>query len=404
MANYYTEIPARVGPELVRDYPLSYRQIIHENPFETMIPEVHKGPPAFMAPTAYLSFAPGWVFRRARDVKAIFDDTTNFIKKGNTNYAGVIGEDWDVIPTELDPPRHTAVRRVLNPLFTPVKVNQLAAKVRESARSYISKFKDRGHCELVQEFATSYPVAIFLELLGLPQDGMDQFLKWEFALIHAAGIDERAAGVRAVKAYLMEAIESRRKHPTDDLISNALRLVIDGRKLTPIEVFGHCFNLYLGGLDTVTANIGLQFMHLATHIDQQRQLRNDRSLIPVAMNELFRAYSATSHFRICAKDIEIAGVEVKVGDKVLLANPVANRDPEEYDSPNEVRFDRIAQNLTFGSGVHNCLGRHLARREVQVALEEILSTLPEFHLEPAAKIPFRIGSVIHVAELPLVWH
>jgi cytochrome P450 len=399
----HPEIPAHVPPELVLDYPLASRRLIYENPYETIIPKLHEGPPVFMAPNAYLSYAPGWVIRRARDVRMVFDDNEHFIKKGNTNYAALIGEEWDVIPTELDPPRHTAVRRVLNPLFTPSKVAKLEVKVRECAREHIAKFKDRGHCDFAKEFAVPYPVSIFLDLLGLPHDRMAQFLAWEHSLMHAPGLEERAAGVHAVKAYLMQAIEERRKHPTDDLISNALRLVVDGQPLSPIEVFGHCFNLYLGGLDTVTASLSLHFMHLASHVDQQNQLRETPALIPEAMNELLRAYSATSHQRIVAKDVEIAGVTVKVGDKVLLSNPLANRDPERYDHPNEVRFDRGVQNLTFGSGIHSCLGRHLARREVQVALEEVLTALPEFRLDPDKKLPFRIGSVIHAAEVPIIW-
>jgi cytochrome P450 len=404
MSSHNAEIPAHVPPELVLDYPLASRRLIYENPYETIIPKLHEGPAVFMARNAYLSYAPGWVIRRARDVKAIFDDNEHFIKKGNTNYAALIGEDWDVIPTELDPPRHTAVRRVLNPLFTPNKVATLENKVRECAREQIARFKDRGHCDFAKEFAVPYPVSIFLDLLGLPQDGMEQFLAWEYSLMHAPELEDRAAGVLAVKAYLMEAIEDRRKRPTEDLISNALRLVVDGQPLSPIEVFGHCFNLYLGGLDTVTASLSLHFMHLATHIDQQNQLRKTPALIAGAMNELLRAYSATSHQRIVAKDIEIAGVTLKVGDKILLSNPLANRDPEQYDNPNEVRFDRGVPNLTFGSGVHSCLGRHLARREVQVAIEEVLAALPEFRLDPDSKLPFRVGSVIHAAEVPIIWN
>src|SRR3546814_14490393 len=111
---------------------------------------------------------------------------------------------------------------------------------------------------------------------------MSEFLEWEWALNHAPDIYDRAAGVRAVKAYLLDAIKERRKRPTDDLISSALNLEVDGKKLSPIEVFGHCFNLYIGGLDTVSANTGLHFMHLATHPEQQQQLRDDPALIPKA--------------------------------------------------------------------------------------------------------------------------
>ncbi|MDB5686139.1 MAG: hypothetical protein JWR77_728, partial [Rhizorhabdus sp.] len=384
--NFYTEIPDHVPPELVHPYPLGARRTIYENPYETIIPKIHEGPAAFMAPDAYLSIAPGWVFRRSEDIKAIFMDTVNFVKKGNTNFAQMIGEDWDAIPTELDPPRHTAVRRALNPLFTPAKVGAFEGKVRQRAQEYIATFKDRGHCDFVTEFAVPYPVSIFLDLLGLPQEGMKQFLEWEYALIHAADMDDRAAGVRAVKAFLLDAIEERRKRPTDDLISNALNLVVDGEKLSPIEVFGHCFNLYIGGLDTVSANIGLHFMHLATHQDDQRQLRDNPRLIQKGMMEMLRAYAAVSSNRICANDVQVAGIRMMAGDKVLLPTPLAARDPEQYNDPNRIIFDRGASNITFGFGIHRCLGVYLAQREILFALEEMLSTIPQFRVADGFRI------------------
>ena len=397
-----TSIPAHVPEDRILDYPLAARRVIYDDPYE-MIAELHKRPAAYMAPNAFLGLSPGWVFRRSRDAKKIFSDTEHFMKKGSSNFAALIGEDWDSIPTELDPPRHTAWRRVLNSLFTPERVAALEVKVRQSARSYIEKFKDRGHCDFAREFSVPFPVSIFLDLLGLPHDRMEQFLAWEHSLIHSADFESRAVGVRAVKAYLLEAIEERRKNPTDDLISNTLRLKVDGRPVSSIEVFGHCFNLYLGGLDTVTSTIGLHFLHLARNVDQQNSLRSDPSKIPGAMNELLRAYASTSHHRTCAKEIEIGGVTLKPGDRVLLSNPLINRDPEEFDRPDEILFDREATNLTFGFGIHNCLGRHLARREVQVALEEVLAALPEFRIAPGAKIPYLVGAVIHAAEIPLVW-
>lgn len=402
--NYaYSEIPSHVPAELVRPFPLGVRRVIYENPYETLIPEINTGPPIFMSPDAYLGISPAWIVRRVRDIKTIFNDNENFIKKGNTNFARMIGEDWDVIPTEVDPPRHTALRRALNPLFTPATVGLFEHKVRARAQDYIATFKDRGHCDFAKEFAVPYPVSIFLDLLGLPVDRMSEFLEWEFALLHAPDVEDRAIGVRAVKNYLMEIIEDRSKRPTDDLISNALKLEVDGKKLSTMEVFGHCFNLYVGGLDTVSANCSLHFMHLATHQEHQAALRADNSLIPKAMIELLRAYSATGHQRICARDVEVAGVQMKAGDRVLVSMALAGRDPETYDNPNEVRFDRSAANLTFGWGIHRCLGVYLAQRELLFALEEMLSAIPQFRVAEGFKIPFRVGSVIQATSLQLEW-
>jgi cytochrome P450 len=403
MDQFSTAIPDHVPDHLLREYPLAARRVIYENPYDGMMQKVHEGPAIFMAPNAYMGVGPAWVVRRFADINSIFADNEHFIKKGNSGFSALIGETWDAIPTELDPPRHTEVRRVLNPLFTPGKVAQLEGKVRQRAQEYIARLKEKGSGDLALDFAVPYPVSIFLDLFGLPQEGMEKFLEWEYSLIHADRLEDRAAGVFAVKAYLMDVIEERRRNPTGDLISNALAITINGVPLTTIEVFGHCFNLYIGGLDTVTATISLHMHHLATHLDHQRQLRENPELIKTAMNELLRAYSPTVHNRICAQEYEIAGVRMMPGDKVVLVPPLGNRDPEHWDAPDEIRFDRVGQNLTFGSGVHNCLGRHLARREVQVALEEVLSALPEFHLAADREIPFRVGSVIHAAEVPIEW-
>lgn len=397
------EIPAHVPHDLVRPYAMSQRETIYENPYETIIPEIHRGPAIFMAPDAFLGQSPAWVLRRVEDIKTVFNDNDSFIKKGNTNFAKIIGEEWDVIPTELDPPRHTAVRRLLNPLFTPKTVGAFEHKVRRRAQEYIATFKDQGRCDFVRQFAVPYPVSIFLDLLGLPVERMEEFLEWEYALLHAREIEDRAVGVRAVKAYLLDAIEERRARPTDDLISNALTLEVDGEKLSTIEVFGHCFNLFIGGLDTVSANCGLHFMHLATHQDHQARLRADPALIPKAMMELLRAYGTTNHQRICAKDVEVNGVRMKAGDRVLISMSLASRDPEMYDEPNEIRFDRNASNLTFGWGIHRCLGVYLAQRELLFALEEMLATIPQFRVEEDFTIPYRVGSVIQASSLPLVW-
>lgn len=399
----YSAIPAHVPHDLVRPYAMSQRQTIYENPYETIIPALHEGPAVFMAPDAYLGVSPAWVLRRVKDIKAVFTDNESFIKKGNTAFARLIGEDWDVIPTELDPPRHTAIRKLLNPLFTPMTVGAFEHKVRRRAQEYIATFKDRDGCDFMKEFAVPYPVSIFLDLLGLPVDRMAEFLDWEYALLHAAELDDRAIGVRTVKAYLLEAIEERRKRPTDDLISNALTLEVDGKKLSTIEVFGHCFNLFIGSLDTVSANCGLHFLHLATHQEDQASLRADPALIPKAMLELLRAYGTTNHQRICVKDVVVGGVQMKAGDRVLVSMSLASRDPETYDAPNEIRFDRNASNVTFGWGIHRCLGVYLAQRELLFALEEMIATIPQFRLEKDFTVPFRVGSVIQASSIPLVW-
>jgi cytochrome P450 len=124
----------------------------------------------------------------------------------------------------------------------------------------------------------------------------------------------------------------------------------------------------------------------------------------MAMMEMLRAYAAVSVNRICANEIEFGGVKMKPGDKILLPTPLAGRDPEQYDQPNEIRFDRGATNITFGFGIHQCLGLYLAQREMLFALKEMLSSIPQFRLADGFQVPFRVGSIMQVASLELTWN
>jgi cytochrome P450 len=396
-------IPGHVPAEAVRDCRLFDRKTVYENPYETIIPAIHDGPSVFYTHQPFPGPVPGWVVRRNADLRAIYNDTENFYKQGNTRFAEMIGESWDAIPTELDPPRHTGFRNALNPIFSPRNMAALDGRVRERARHFIDKFRNDGGCNFVEQFAIPFPVTIFLDLLGLPQEEMAQYLVWEGHILHGTDQETRITSVRAVKTCLLEAIEQRRKNPTDDLISNALTLEVDGRKWTSEEVFGHCFNLYIGGLDTVTSNIGLHFHHLATHPEDQADLRAHPDKTIVAIEELLRAYAAVSTARICRNPYTLGGYTFMPGDYISMSTPLAGRDPEEYESPNEIRLDRKPTHVTLGYGIHRCLGQHLARRELQIAMQEFLSEIPTFGLKPGFKVPFYVGNIVHAEELQLVW-
>ena len=397
------ELPIHITPDLVRRYPLADRKETFENPFESMVPAVHEGPPIFYATNAFPGNGGAWIVRRGKDLRRLYSDTDNFSKKGFTQFAKNIGESWDIIPTELDPPRHTAFRSALNPNFSPKAMGALDNVVRARAKLYIDRIKDRGECDFIADFAVPFPVSIFLDLLGFPQEEMDQFLEWEHKLVHGSDLEERGNATREVKSYLLDAIAKREKNPTDDMISRTIQMEVEGRKWTAEEVFGHCMNLFLGGLDTVSTNIGLQFQHLATHPDDQQWLRDNPKRVTPAIEELLRAYGAVTTFRICTKAIELEGITIQPGDRVAMSTTLAGRDPDDFDGPNEIRFDRKPTHLTLGYGPHRCLGAHLARREMGIAMEEMLAAIPNFRLQENEKVPFWVGNIIHVRKLPICW-
>jgi cytochrome P450 len=403
-ATLRNNIPAHVPSHLVLPYELMDRRTIMTNPYEELIPQVHRGPAVFFAPDILGGSGPAWIVRRARDLRSVYADDGHFMKGGIENPAVISGENgWTPIPTGLNPPRHTGFRRVLNPLFSPKRMSELQAMISQRARELIAVFRDRGECDFIEDFAVAFPVSIFLDLLGLPQSEMKQFLAWEYQLLHTRDAGDRVRGVLAVKEYLLQAIEDRRKQPRGDLISDALDLEIDGRKWTAMEVFGYCYNLYVGGLDTVASNMGLHFHHLAIHPEQQAQLRANPELIPAAVEEFMRAYAAVTTLRHCYRDVEIDGVQIKAGDRVAMTTPLAGRDPEEYSDPQVVRFDRQPSHVSFGFGIHRCLGVHLARRELHIAIKEVLVALPPFEIRSGVRIPFFVGGVVHLETLPLTW-
>jgi cytochrome P450 len=396
-------IPPHIPRELVRDYPFQLGATCDDDPFATLVPRIHEGPEVFYTPYVYPGARPAWVFRRAKDLAAIYQDTEHFSNKGFAPFAALIGESWGSLPAETDPPMHGLYRAMVNPLFAPRKMLALEGRVREIARSYIAQFKDRGECEFMSELAFRFPIAVFLELMDLPMERVEEFLEWEMAMLHNADMQRMADAVRKVKAYLLGVIAERRAKPGDDFISFGIQAEIQGRKLTEDELFGFCFNLFIGGLDTVSTNMGLHFRHLAEHQDHQDELRADPAKIPAAVEELMRAYSAVTTFRTVIKPIVVHGVQLMPGDKVAMATTLANRDPEAFERPNEVLLDRNPRHITFATGPHRCVGAPLARRELVIAIEEFLAAIPSFRIKPGVRIRTGIGLMIEPETVPLVW-
>ncbi len=397
-------LPAHVPPELAVTLPLFSRKVVHENPQETLIPQMHAElPPLCYVTNIFPGDHPGWLLKNAEDVQAILRDADNFTKNGMGKWAQNIGENWLVIPTETDPPIHADYRKALNGHFSPQKMFALKDQVRDRARTLIAAFKDKGECDFIADFSERFPVNIVLDLLGLPQDRMQEFLKWEKEMLHTNDWEVRGNAIRQVKTYLMEEIAARREQPRDDYISKVLDFEVQGRKWNEDEVFGHCFNLYIGGLDTVTSLLGNIFNYLASHPEQQDSLRRNPSQIVLAVEEFLRAFAVVTAFRIATREIEMYGQTIMPGEYVTFCSPLISRDPAFYPNPQEVRFDRKAPHMALGSGIHKCLGMHLARLELQIAVEEFVTTLPAFRIKDGFQVPYFLGNILHIPDLHLQW-
>jgi len=401
-AGLANSVPDHVPADLVRPFPFIFGSSTKSNPFEDFVPAVHEGPEVIYAPLSYPGGGSTWVPRCMSDLRAIYLDTEHFSSKDFSPFALITGGTWANTPAELDPPEHGGFRQLVNPLFTPKAMAALDDKIRLYAGEYIESFRQAGHCDFVRDFALKFPIKVFMELMGLPLDRVDQFLAWEHMLIRSTTIEDIAQGTRNVVAYLTEALEERRRNPANDLLTWTTTALKDGRPLTQDEQIGFSFNLFIGGLDTVTTNIANQTWHLARHPEHRKLLRENPALIPNAIEEFMRAYGAVTTFRTCVKETTVRGVTLKPGDKVSMSTTLAGRDPAEFDNPGEVRLDRKPRHTGFGFGIHTCIGMHLARREMRIAMEELLARIPDFSIAPGHEMEFHLG-VIQPVALPLVW-
>lgn len=396
--------PDHVPDALVRPaFPLIFGMMTEANPFTDLIDRIQAEEPAvFYAPHAYPGGTPAWIVRRAADLRSVYLDTDHFSSENFSPFPMLIGEKWTNLPAEKDPPAHRKYRNFVNPLFTPQAVRVLDGKIRDYARNYVASFRDEGECEFMGDFAFEFPIKVFLELMGLPEERTAEFLEWEMGLLHEHDLGKIAAATRKVVDFLDAEIEKRRADPGDDLLSYGVKAVVDGKPLDRDELMGFAFNLFIGGLDTVSTHMGLHFWHLATHPEDQQRLRADPSQIPDAINELMRAYPAVTTFRTCVKPTEVGGVRMMPGDKVAMSASIVGRDPEEFAGATTVDLGRKPRVMSFGYGVHLCVGMHLAQREMRIAMEEMLSGLPPFAVKPGHAMRFHLG-MIQPVELPLVW-
>jgi cytochrome P450 len=389
-------IPAHVPPELVHEF--DFRTGLGTHPHST-VAALHDGPRVFFSPVHHNAIAGAgtWVLTRAEDIRAALQDAATFSSNVRRSNSGL-----SLIPLELDAPEHAKFRALMNPIFSPVRMKLLDAKVRELARELAAACAVKGHCDFVEDFAKPFPVSIFLDLMGLPKEYMGRFLEWESLIMRDK--QTRAAAMQEVSQYLQELITERRRRPTDDLITFAVSAKVDDRLLRDDEVIGICVLLFIAGLDTVTSSFAYHFRHLAEHPADQQSLRDDPALIPSAVEELFRAYAVVNTNRYATRDVDFAGVHIKRGDNVTCSTILASRDPREFERPNEVVFTR-SPNLhnAFSYGPHRCLGSHLARREIIAGIEAWLAAIPPFKLRPGAVINAHGGGVFSLDSLPLVW-
>ena len=324
--------------------------------------------------------------------------------------AVIIGQVRPLIPLQIDPPQHKNFRKLLDPIFAPKQIHLLEDQTRELVRTLIAAVADQGQCNFHDAVAEPFPTTVFLQLLGLPLDRAKEFIDLKNGIIRPPvnTNEERMAYTREVGsriyAALQEAIDERHEERRDDFLSMFLDAEVDGHSLTDEDVLDIGYLFFLAGLDTVTASLDCMLSYLGQHPDRQQQLRDDPSLIQHAIEEMLRWETpVTGVVRVTTSETELGGCPIAAGQVVSVMLGSANVDERAWDDPDTIDFEREEnRHLAFGGGAHRCLGSHLARMELRVALEEWHAAVPTYTVREGVDLLYTQG-LRSVENLELVW-
>ncbi len=349
------------------------------------------------------SGAGNWVVTHYDDINRVYTDNELFSNRGTAEFQALIGETFRSIPLAIDPPEHGKYRRYLMPHFTPKRINQMQEDMRALAVEMIEEFAGRGEVDVAWDFGRVYPVRIFMGLMGFPAPMFEQFLAWEWDILHSGDLGKIQAALRSVLEFLRGFIAEKEREPDDKLVSKIVHGRIEGEAPTDDEKIGMVWFLWLGGLDTVAATISQMFRRMALQPEIQQRIREQPEIIEGAVEEFLRTQPILSSSRKAKQDFEWHGVTIKAGETVQCVNPAGNFDPAYFEDPRT--FDPLREHnrhATFVLGVHLCLGAPLARRELRILLDEWFKRIPEFRIKPGADSTVYPG-LLSIRNLPLVW-
>ena len=353
-------------------------------------------------------FGGGWLPTRYEDVAAIAYDTERFSSRAiivshfrpPRELAPVGGSP----PISSDPPFHHDARKLLLPAFTRSAVARLEPATRAFCHSLIDALAGQDVVDAAQDYAQHIPIRVIADMLGFPPEDGPQFREFVEDLMEGINLppEERIARVSRLFEYLLDQVHDHLDRPRDDLTSYLINAELYGRKLDPDHVTGTMALLLIAGIDTSWSAIGASLWHLARNPADRDRLAAEPGLLRVAMEEFLRAYAPVTMARLVRQDMRWHGADMKADDWILLSFPAANRDPAQFDQAGEVIIDReVNRHAAFGLGIHRCVGSHLARMELRVALETWLARIPTFTLADPAAVRWSAGQIRGPRALPL---
>ena len=369
---------------------------------QPMYKMLRESAPVFRAPQGPV------VLSRLADIEMALKRTEVF----SSNMDAVdLGNVRPLIPLQVDPPEHAKYRRILDPLFTPREMARREPAITALVNEMIDTFAERGECDFHAEFAVPLPCTVFLQLLGLPLEDLDKFLEWKDAVIRPEGArgfkEHREAATPAahqIYDYFERAIDDHIANPREDVLSALIAAEIEGRPLSREEMLDICFLFLIAGLDTVTDSLDCFFVYLARHPDQRSLIIEQPNILPSAIEEMLRWETPVPGVaRIAMQDTELGGCPISKGERISPLLGAANTDPAEFNDPDVVDFARNPnRHRAFGGGPHRCLGSHLARLELRVALREFHRRIPEYEIPAGTELKYT-SALRSVESLPLTF-
>ena len=349
-----------------------------------------------------------WVLTQYDDIREAFQNPSVFCNRS------IVASDPDPVyrflPSFLDPPEHMKYRQVMNKWFAPKAVAQFRPEIVRLAGETIDAVVDAGRCDFTKTFGDQYPVKVFLLSMGVPQEMAEFFVSCVRRLSGAVTDMEKQDEVMAAWAdianYWRNLLEERRARPADpevDFVTHMVGATIDGHPLPDEDVVDILVTLTIGSLDTLKSQLGWCFYHMATHPQDRRKLVDSPNLVPSAVEEFLRAYPIVSMARKVTQDVDFHGCPMKKDDMVLLTIQAATRDPRQFPNPADVVIDRQPnRHIAFGASEHRCLGSHLARAELQIAIDEWHRRIPDYWVDGDGPVMAH-GGQISLLSLPLAW-
>lgn len=328
-----------------------------------------------------------WVLTRYEDIKRVALDDETFSSADGILIPPKKNQGQQSIPIETDPPLFHEYRRIMHPLFAPRAIERLDPIISAFVHRCIDRFIERGECDLVHDLADPVPAMTTLHKLGLPVDDWPVYSEPQHKTVFLRqDHPERPAaleGLKRLRQEVVDAVEDRREHPRDDMITYLTRATVAGRPITDREVIEMVQLTIQGGMDTTGSAIGSALVQLAEEPAARARLASDPDALAVAVEEFLRYEPPQFALaRTAKRDVEVGGQLIREGEPMLLVWASGNRDDGAFEDPDALLLDRFPnRHMTFGLGAHRCLGSTMARRMLSTTLRAVFERLPDYVVE-----------------------